>query len=122
MSRHHPFSELTKDRSPERQAQVEEKVCALKQEMAQHELRQARAHSQADLAKRLDVNPPAVAKMERRTDMEVSNLRRLIEGMGGQLEIVAHVPEGRVSITHLSEVGTNATEPDVPATDASSRP
>jgi hypothetical protein len=63
-----------------------------------------------------------MAKMERRTKMYVSNLRRFIESMGGQLEIVVHFPEGSVSITHLSEVGTNHTEPDVHATDASSRP
>jgi DNA-binding XRE family transcriptional regulator len=122
MSGHHPFSELTKDWSPERQSQVEEKVCALKQEMALHELRQARAQSQADLAKRLDVNQPAVAKMERRTDMYVSNLRRFIEGMGGHLEIIAHFPEGRVTITNFSEVGTEATEHDIHATDVPFEP
>jgi hypothetical protein len=42
--------------------------------------------------------------MEHRTDMYVSNLRRFIEGMGGTLEIVAHFPEGSVTITNFSEV------------------
>jgi len=104
MTGHHPFSELTKDFSPERQARIAAKVRTLQKEMALSELRQARAQSQADLAKRLKVNQPAIAKMEHRTDMYVSNLRRFIEGMGGTLEIVAHFPEGSVTITNFSDV------------------
>ena len=109
MSGHHPFRELTKDFSPERQARIAEKVLQLKQEMALAELRQARQQSQADLAARLHVQQPAIAKMERRTDMYVSNLRRFIAAMGGTLEIVAHFPEGSVTITNFSEV--EAAEP-----------
>jgi hypothetical protein len=45
----------------ERQAIVEQKVHALKQEMALHELSKARQQSQADLAERLEVNQPAVS-------------------------------------------------------------
>ena len=37
----------------------------------------------------LKVNQPAVAKLERRADMYVSNLRAYIEAMGGRLNIVA---------------------------------
>ncbi len=36
MTGHHPFSDLIKDFSPERRALVEEKVDALKQEMASY--------------------------------------------------------------------------------------
>ena len=100
MSGHHPFSELTKNFPPERQARVAEKVQLLKQEMALAELRKARQQSQADLAARLQVHQPAIAKMEHRADMYVSNLRRFIEAMGGRLEIVAHFPEGSVTITN----------------------
>ena len=82
MSGHHPFSELTKNFPPERQARVAEKVQLFKQEMALAELRKARQQSQADLAARLQVQQPAIAKMEHRADMYVSNLRRFIEAMG----------------------------------------
>ena len=50
--------------------------------------------------------------MERRTDMYVSNLRRFIAAMGGTLEIVAHFPEGSVTITNFSAV--EAAEPTEP--------
>ena len=49
-------------------------------EMALFELRQAREKSQIDLARALKVQQPAVAKLERRADMYVSNLRRYIAG------------------------------------------
>ena len=104
MSGHHPFRELTKDFSPERQARIADKVRLLKHGMALAELRKARQQSQAELAARLHVNQPAIAKMERRTDMYVSNLRRFIAAMGGTLEIVAHFPDGSVTITNFSEV------------------
>ena len=110
MSGHHPFSELTKNFSPERQARVAEKVQLFKQEMALAELRKARQQSQADLAARLQVHQPAIAKMEHRADMYVSNLRRFIEAMGGTLEIVAHFPEGSVTITNFCEVEAAETD------------
>jgi len=104
MTGHHSFSKLTKDFSSERKVRIDEKVRTLKKEMALYELRKAREQSQADIAKCLKVKQPAVAKLERRTDMYVSNLRRFIEGMGGKLEIVAHFPEGSVTITNFSDI------------------
>jgi transcriptional regulator with XRE-family HTH domain len=75
------------------------------QEMALHELRQAREKSQQELARDLHVGQPAVAKLERRTDMYVSNLRRYIEALGGTLEITARFPETSVTITNFSDLG-----------------
>lgn len=53
----------------------------------------------------LKVKQPAVARLERRADMYVSNLRAYIEAMGGQLKIVAEFPQGNVAITNFSEAG-----------------
>jgi hypothetical protein len=55
----------------------------------------------------LKVGQPAVAKLERRTDMYVSNLRRYIEALGGSLEITARFPEGAVSITNFGDLGND---------------
>ena len=54
--------------------------------------------------RKLAVGQPAVAKLERRTDMYVSNLRRYIEALGGSLEITARFPEGNVNIINFSEL------------------
>jgi transcriptional regulator with XRE-family HTH domain len=104
MTGHRPFKELTKGFSDARKARVAARHSALKSEMALHELRQARERSQEDLARELKVGQPAVAKLERRTDMYVSNLRRYIEALGGSLEITARFPEGSVSIMNFGEL------------------
>jgi DNA-binding XRE family transcriptional regulator len=68
------------------------------------ELREALKMTQATLAEALDVEQGSVSKMERRTDMYLSTLRRYIEAMGGTLEIVAHFPDGNVRIKNLGEL------------------
>jgi transcriptional regulator with XRE-family HTH domain len=105
MTGHRPFSELRARMSPERRARNAEASKEMLQEMALHELRQAREKSQQELARDLQVGQPAVAKLERRTDMYVSNLRRYIEALGGTLEITARFPETSVTITNFSDLG-----------------
>ncbi|MCY3570970.1 MAG: XRE family transcriptional regulator [Chloroflexi bacterium] len=105
MAGHRPFSELTRDWEPERLERVREGADKLLREMRLHELRRARELTQQDLAERLQVNQPAVAKMEQRADVYVSSLRHYIEAVGGRLKVVAEFPEGEVAITNFSEVG-----------------
>lgn len=71
--------------------------------MLLHELREARALTQKALGETLNVNQPAVAKLERRTDMYVSRLRAYIEAMGGELSIIARFPQGEVAITNFAD-------------------
>ena len=105
MSGRRPFSDLTKDFTPERRRRIDEMKSKLVTEMPLHELRRARAMTQRDLARTLNVNQPAVSKLEQRADVYVSSLRSYIEAVGGRLRIVAEFPEGEVSITNFSEVG-----------------
>ena len=72
--------------------------------MPLHELRRARGLSQKALADILQVQQPAIAKLERRTDMYISTLRSHIEAMGGQLDIVARFPDGSVNINNFADV------------------
>jgi ribosome-binding protein aMBF1 (putative translation factor) len=102
MSGHHKFSQLTEHFSEERQAKVCQRTVQLKAEMALAELRQALQLSQAQLAANLQVKQPAVARLEKRTDMYVSHLRKVIEAMGGELDIIARFPEGEVKIDNFS--------------------
>ena len=105
MSGRRPFSDLTKDFTPERRRRIDEMKSELLAEMPLHELRRARAMTQRDLARTLNVNQPAVSKLEQRTDVYVSSLRSYIEAVGGRLKIVAEFPEGEVAITNFSDVG-----------------
>ena len=103
MTGHRPFGELTKKFTPARRARVAAKAAALRETMTLEELRRALSLSQEEVAAVLEVNQPAVAKLEKRADMHVSNLRRYIEALGGTLEITAHFAEATVVISEIGE-------------------
>ena len=102
MAGHKPWNELTKEFSPERRRRIDEMTNKLIAEMPLHELRRARSLTQQDLAEALNVNQPAVSKMEQRTDAYISSLRAYIEAVGGKLKISAEFPEGEVGITNFA--------------------
>ena len=64
----------------------------------------ARKLTQEAIGRTLQIGQPAGAKLERSTDLYVANLRRLVEAMGGELEIVAHFPDGDVTINNFAEL------------------
>ena len=99
MTGHRLFSELRKTMSPERRARNKRETRVLLEGLALFELRQTRQRSQDEVASRLQVGQPAVAKMERRGDMYVSNLRRYVEALGGTLEINARFPDSVIPIS-----------------------
>jgi transcriptional regulator with XRE-family HTH domain len=72
--------------------------------MPLNELRRARQLSQEQLAEELGATQPEISKIEHRTDMYVSTLRRFVEAMGGQLEIIARFPDGTIEITQFHEL------------------
>ena len=92
------FSELEAKMSPESRVRVEALEQKMLAEMPLNELRQARGLSQKMLAEALRIQQPAIAKLEKRTDMYISTLRSHIEAMGGQLDVIAHFPDGSVKI------------------------
>lgn len=98
------FRHLREAMSPEAQARAHQKALAMLDELPLAELRQARLLSQKQLAAQLQIKQPAIAKMERKTDMYISTLRRYIEAMGGELVIRAHFPEGEVRINQFEDL------------------
>jgi DNA-binding XRE family transcriptional regulator len=56
------------------------------------DLRRAVERTQEDLAASLGVGQDTVSRIERRSDLLLSTLRRYVEAMGGKLELVAHFP------------------------------
>ena len=96
------FRTIREKMDPERQEQIRKRTEELLAELPLQELRQARALSQQELAEVLGLNQATVSKLERRTDMYLSSLRRFVEAMGGELEISANFPDGKVRI-HLFE-------------------
>lgn len=98
------FRELQEKMSPERRTRVEERVRRAIKEMALDELRSAREFTQSELAEILKLDQGSVSKLERRTDMYISTLRRYIEAMGGSLQIKAVFPDGEVKIRQFQDM------------------
>lgn len=72
-----------------RRAKIERRA----QELATlKDLRQAVERTQEDLAAALGVGQDTISRLEQRSDMLLSTLRRYVEGMGGKLELVAQFP------------------------------
>ena len=92
------FDKLFRKMSPEAQKRVEERAKAEYQALALAELREAQDLTQVELAEKLGIDQGAVSKIERRTDMYLSTLRNVIQAMGGQLELTACFPTGRVRV------------------------
>lgn len=68
------------------------------------DLRQAVEKTQEDLAEVLGVGQDTISRLEQRSDMLLSTLRRYVEGMGGTLELVAQFPNRPpVVIEHLAK-------------------
>jgi len=73
-------------------------------EMGLAQLREAMDLTQESLAKTLHVKQASISKMERRSDMYISTLSKMIEAMGGELQIVANMPNGRVRIRQFRKI------------------
>jgi DNA-binding transcriptional regulator YiaG len=104
MAGRHSFAELRAKMSPAAREAAAAEAMRLTEEMELAQLRQAMKLSQAELAETLHIGQGSVAKIEKRTDMYVSTLRRFIEAMGGELEIVARFPDHVVKIRSFGEL------------------
>jgi ribosome-binding protein aMBF1 (putative translation factor) len=102
-----PFEELEKKMSSAARAKAKRRAQELMAEMPIHELRRARELSQEHIADKLKTQQANISQIERRTDMYISTLRGYIEAMGGQLLIIAHFPEGDVSINQFNDIGSS---------------
>ena len=110
MAGRHSFATLRARMSPEARAAGEAEAIRLGEEMELAQIRQALKLSQTELGRELHIGQASVAKIEKRTDMYVSTLRRFIEAMGGELEIVARFPDRTVKIRHFSDLALHDDE------------
>lgn len=79
---------------PERRRRIEETAAVLiAEETTRRDLRKARELAEASVARELGIGPNAVSRLERRSDLLLSTLRKKIEAMGGSLSLVARFPD-----------------------------
>ena len=69
------------------------------------DLRVAASQTQAEMAQTLGVRQDTISRLEQRSDMLLSTMRRYVEAMGGQLEIVATFPNRpSVKLANLADI------------------
>ncbi len=92
------FSDLEAKMSSKARAESDRLFKEHLKEMPLHKLRAARQLTQQQLAQTLDMSQAAISQLEKRTDMYLSTLENFIEAMGGQLELYAVFPDGKVKL------------------------
>jgi transcriptional regulator with XRE-family HTH domain len=89
--------------SPEARARAEARTKDMIAEMLLTEIRQLVGLTQEEVAKKLGIKQPTLSKLESQDDMYISTLRRLVEALGGKLEIVVHLPAGDIRIQQFEK-------------------
>ncbi len=93
--------------SPAQRKKVEARATELiAEEMTLRELRHARKLTQVRVAKKLGITQDSVSRLEKRSDLLLSTLRKTVEAMGGNLSLVAKFPDrAPVVLSGIAEDG-----------------
>ena len=80
--------------NPLQRKRVETRAAELiAEEMTLRELRRARKLTQVSMAKALGITQDSVSRLEKRSDLLLSTLRKTIQAMGGNLSLIAEFPD-----------------------------
>ena len=101
MAGRHNFNELRERMSPHRRARNQRAIKAELRRMLLAELRKLAGKTQAQVASSMRVKQPTLSQLESQDDMQISTLRRIVEALGGDLEIIATLPSGRISLSQF---------------------
>ena len=83
---------------------AKERSVEIMTELFLKEIRQIMGLSQADLAARLGIKQPTLSRLESQDqDMQIETLRRIVQALGGELDVVARFPKGTVRLSQFSD-------------------
>jgi DNA-binding transcriptional regulator YiaG len=87
-------NQIIRKLSPAERKKVEARAAEIiAEEMSLRDLRRARKLTQARVAKMLGTTQDSVSRLEKRTDLLVSTLRKSVRAMGGDVRIVVEFPD-----------------------------
>jgi len=95
------FKELEARMSPERLTRAEMRAKEMMVDLLLSEIRKQVGLTQEELAASLKIKQPSLSKLESQDDMQISTLSRIIEALGGELELIAHLPGGDVRLSQF---------------------
>ena len=95
------FEKLTGKMNTERVKRAKSKAKDIMAEMLLSEIRKDVGLTQEDLAKAIGIKQASLSKLESQEDMQITTLQRLVKALGGQLELIAHMPGGDIRISQF---------------------
>jgi DNA-binding XRE family transcriptional regulator len=84
--------------SPERIERVRNEASEELRALTLRQLREEAGKTQVEMADLVEVTQSALSRMERREDNPIDVLRRYVEALGGELEVVAVLGNKRVKL------------------------
>jgi transcriptional regulator with XRE-family HTH domain len=97
------FKELEARMKPEARVRAKARAKEMIAEMLLAEIRQAAGLTQEELARALGIKQPTLSRLESQHDIQISTLERLVRALGGELEVIAHLPGGAIRITQFTD-------------------
>ena len=91
------LDEIMASMPEERRERIEARAAEL---VTLYDLRKAVQKTQKQMAEVLGVGQDSISRMENRSDMLLSTLRRYVEAMGGTLALVAQFPDRPPMVIH----------------------
>lgn len=100
------FEELVKTSTTKR---TREKAAKRTQELLGEfllsEMREMTGKSQRQVAEVLGIKQPSLSKLEHQDDMQISTLQKIVQALGGELEMFVRFPKGSVRIDQFRSQG-----------------
>jgi transcriptional regulator with XRE-family HTH domain len=103
--------------SPERIERVQREAREELQALTLRELREQVGKTQAEVAELTRVTQSALSRLERRQDSSLEVVRRFVEALGGELELVARVGSKRFHVKRPAAKATRSVRVQAPAND-----
>lgn len=102
-------NQIIRKLSPAECKKVEDRAAEIiAEEMSLRDLRKARKLTQARVAKALGITQDSVSRLEKRSDLLLSTLRKTVKAMGGDVRIIAEFPDrAPIVLAKFSGVGSS---------------
>jgi transcriptional regulator with XRE-family HTH domain len=97
------FRELESKMPAEAVARAKARAKDMMSEMLLAEIRKAAGLTQEQVASSLGIKQPTLSRLESQDDMQISTLRRLVQALGGELEIIAQLPGGDIRLSQFKD-------------------
>jgi transcriptional regulator with XRE-family HTH domain len=97
------FRELEAKMAPDSLARAKIRAKEAIAEMLLAEVRKSVGLTQEELAASLGIKQPTLSRLESQDDMQISTLRRLAQALGGEIEILIHLPGGDIRLRQFTD-------------------